>query len=253
MTSGVNLDSADFLFLRPDSLPVAPASPWAGDSLSAFAVSGVRHAGVQGTALPYAVHTDSTLTIVLLACFVLTVAAAAWARRGASHYYLYILVPTGCMLIALAAFMMGSGLLPDYVVQEYHLAIVGLLFAAAMAFFVLKWCVCMVTNLILFDGKKSLQWHQSFLVGTAFEGIAMFPLVLLLVYFDWRADFAWIYVILVLFLNKMLSFYKDWSIFFKQKRAYLQFFLYFCALELTPLLAVCSECRVIINTIKVNY
>ncbi len=223
------------------------------DSLPAFVASRGHHLGLQGTSLPYSVRSDSMLTILLLLCFVLTVAAVAWAKRSTSQAYLYVLAPTGILLMAFAFFMAGSGYLPSFVVEEHHLAIVGLLFLTIMAFFVVKWCVCMAVNLILFDRKKSLQWSKAFLVASTFEGIAMFPLVLLSVYFDLRADLAFFYVIFVLFLNKMLSFYKDWSIFFKQNRGYLQFFLYFCALEITPLLAFCGECQVIVNTIKVNF
>jgi hypothetical protein len=78
---------------------------------------------------------------------------------------------------------------------------------------------------------------RSQLFLTAGEGVLLFPLVLLQVYFDLSLESAAVYFIFVLILNKFLTFYKSWIIFFRQKSVFLQNILYFCALEIAPLLA----------------
>ena len=46
---------------------------------------------------------------------------------------------------------------------------------------------------------------------------------------------AGIYLLCVLMVVKLLLFYKCFIIFFKRLGSFLQFFLYFCALEVVPL------------------
>ena len=81
----------------------------------------------------------------------------------------------------------------------------------------------------------------------------MYPLVMLQVYFDLSLENAAVFFVIVLILNKILTFYKSWIIFFKQKGLFLQNILYFCALEITPVLAFCGTWLMIINKLKVNF
>ena len=68
----------------------------------------------------------------------------------------------------------------------------------------------------------------------------LFPNVMLLAYFNLSIKHAVIYALAVIILVKLLSFYKAYLIFFRRNGAILQFFLYFCALELMPLGALCG-------------
>ena len=110
-----------------------------------------------------------------------------------------------------------------------------------------------VVNNIFFGSKKSLQWNKTFLLLVAVEGLLMFPIVMVLVYFGLEVVDMAFFFLFVLFLNKMLVFYKEWGIFFKQNPFGLQFFLYFCALEIVPLLALVGGGQLLLNTIKVNF
>jgi hypothetical protein len=76
---------------------------------------------------------------------------------------------------------------------------------------------------------------------------------MLQVYFDLSLEKAAFLFCFVLFLNKILAFYKSWLIFFKQKGLYFQNILYFCALEITPILAFCGAWLMIVNNLKVNF
>ena len=106
---------------------------------------------------------------------------------------------------------------------------------------------------VFFGGKKSIQWGQAFLYVTALEGVLLLPLIVALVYFNILVKNAIYYCVAVLFLNKMLTFYKSYRIFFKQNGRYLENILYFCALEITPLLALGGLWMIMVNKLKVIF
>ena len=53
-------------------------------------------------------------------------------------------------------------------------------------------------------------------------------------------------------LAKILTFYKSFTIFFYQKGGFLQIILYFCALEMIPLMMLWSGLLVITENLKIN-
>lgn len=86
--------------------------------------------------------------------------------------------------------------------------------------------------------EKNEQWLKAYLFLLSCEGVLLFPVVMLLSYFDLSLQVAVIYTIIVLVLVKILSFYKSYLIFFKRNGLFLQIILYFCALEVVPLSAL---------------
>ena len=117
----------------------------------------------------------------------------------------------------------------------------------------MKTCLYTIVNNVFFDSKKNLQFIKSLLLITSLEGGAMFPLVLLLAYFQLSTQNAIIYSAILLTLVKLMTFYKSYIIFFKQKGLFLQIILYFCALEMTPLIVLWNALTVVANILKVNY
>ena len=107
-------------------------------------------------------------------------------------------------------------------------------------------------NWIFFEKKANEQWIVSQLFITGMLGVMLFPVVLLLAYFDLPIDKAVQYVITVIVVTKMLSFYKCYSIFFRRLEAFLQIILYFCTLELIPLLSLWGVLQLIGNYLKIN-
>ena len=84
----------------------------------------------------------------------------------------------------------------------------------------------------------------------AWLGIVAFTLQ---IYFDFSTENALIYIGFVLFLNKILTFYKAYQIFFRGNGLYLQTFLYFCTLEIAPMLALGGAGLAIIDSVKINF
>ena len=100
-----------------------------------------------------------------------------------------------------------------------------------------------------FEGK----YHVLHGVISAMEGIALFPIVMLQSYFGISVQSAIIYAAIVLILVKLLTIYKCFVIFFRQNGAILQIILYFCALEIIPMLALAGFLVMIVDYLKINF
>ena len=229
--------------------------------------------GMVGTPHGYSVGGDDLMTIVLLACTVLLVLLLSFNGRfllekskefffahsgddydvltASTARYLPLLA-VGCCLLGLGWYVVVGNELPE-TFREVPVAVVAVFAAAFALFFLLKDLLYEIVNGVLFGSKKSIQWRQSFLFLTTLEGAMMLPMVVALFYFDLPANFAIYGGVVVLFLNKMLTFYKSYNIFFQQNERFLENILYFCALEITPLLAFCGLWMIIVNVLKINF
>ena len=110
-----------------------------------------------------------------------------------------------------------------------------------------------ISGWVFFDKKKNVQWLKAYLFLISCEGVALFPMVMLLSYFELSLQVAVIYTLVVLGIVKILSFYKTYLIFFKRNGVFLQIFLYFCALEVVPLLALWGGLVLISHYLKINF
>jgi hypothetical protein len=106
---------------------------------------------------------------------------------------------------------------------------------------------------VFWDSKKNTQWVHSFVLLIMMEGIFLLPISLLLVYGDLPLGMMTKCCVSVLILIKILSFYRTYCIFFKQNGLKLQIILYFCALEITPLLALWGILVMMTNHLKINF
>ena len=230
--------------------------------------------GEPGTPIPYNISTDNMLTaslLLLLMSFVVILAKSAQSTVQQGKQFLFgthrndvgketsnllfciCMLPINCWLLAIFSHSYASEHITRHFSVEPPILVVTIFFAAFLGYFLLKWLAYTVVNAILFSGKKRQQWNSDFLFITAIEGVLMFPLVFLLVYFDLSTKNALFYFGFILILNKMLAFHKGWTIFFKQNAGYLQIFLYFCALEAAPLLAFSGVWLALVNFLKVNF
>ena len=107
-----------------------------------------------------------------------------------------------------------------------------------VAYLLMKIGLYLLVNWVFFHGKEIEQWNKSQLYITTMEGLLMAPVTLLFVYDKLSLFPTLICVGIVVVLCKLCTFYKCYLIFFKRFAAFLQIFLYFCALELIPLAAL---------------
>lgn len=213
--------------------------------------------GVAGDPVPYTIAGDSLITSILLACFLLASIAIANSgrflyrqlrsffrtpREGTTtvtetsyelRFQLFLVAQT-CLLSAIIyyfflQYFMGR----SFAIEHYQ--VLGIFTGVFAVYFVVKGLLYTMVDLVFFDSKKNEQWIKAALFLVSSEGILLFPVVLLLSYFNLTIHAAVVYSVSIVILSKLLSFYKTNSIFFKGSISVVQSFLYFCALEVMPL------------------
>ena len=131
--------------------------------------------------------------------------------------------------------------------------LIAIFLAMIIAYFIGKALLYALVNGIFFGGKKSKQWIKSMLFITSFEGVLLFPAVLMFMFLGMTTRDVVIYFIIALFLVKMLTFYKCYVTFFRRNEFKLQIILYLCTLEIVPLLAFWGALVTTANNLKINF
>jgi hypothetical protein len=237
-------------------------------------ISGGRQ-GVSGDPIPYTIAGDNLITSILLGCFVLTLTAYSVSRgfierqvkkffyvqhgkttavtetASELRFQLFLVLQTS-LLQALVFFFYNSSVSSDtYVLEQYQvIGIYGAMFACYYAF---KFMMYFLTNMVFFDKGRNEQWLKSFLFIISSTGLLLFPAVMLLAYFDMAIKTVAVYALVVIVLSKVLTFFKTYIIFFRQNGRFLQNILYFCALEIMPLLSMLGVMITANSYLKVNY
>ena len=125
--------------------------------------------------------------------------------------------------------------------------------AAALGYLLFKAIAYQFVNWVFFDHKKNEQWNKAILFVTAIEGLAFAPVVFLLVYGSLPVHTALMILAIVIFLAKILVIYKCHLIFFRRVGAFLQIILYFCALEMIPLICLVGLLENFNHHLQINF
>ena len=247
---------------------------FSNDSLYHEEVKAGRH-GFAGDPVPYALHNDDIITGLLLLCFlfitfVISRISGFMIRQAKDFFYptksASMLLETGleirmqivfgfvtCLQLALLYYFYVMRYVSDSFILNSEYALLGIYMVTFIVYFIAKTLLYTMADRVFFGRRKNLQFLGSLLFITANEGVMLFPLVLLLTYFQISIQIAAYYFIFVLIFVKSLTFYKSYVIFFKQKDFFLQIILYFCTLEMIPLSVLWTALAVITNSLKVNY
>ncbi len=234
---------------------------------------GVR--GVAGDPVPYAMHNDDIITALLLMCFlfimfVLSRISEFMVHQAKDFFYPSksnnMLIETGleirmqiifglvtCLQLALIYYYYVIRYVSNSFILNSEYALLGIYLTTFIAYFGVKTLLYSMADRVFFGRRKNLQFLGSLLFITATEGVMLFPLSLLLIYFQISIHIAIYYFIFVLAFVKIMTFYKSYVIFFKQKDFFLQIILYFCTLEMIPLSVLWTALAVITDSLKVNY
>lgn len=231
--------------------------------------------GVTGNPKPYTAASDNLITGLLLTCFVLALLAFQKSRhfivRQLKHFFIpsyanrntitetlvelrfqFFLVIQTCFLLALVYFFYVQDTYGHLFFVSQH-QLIGIFSAMLLFYFLAKAGGYSLVNWTFFDSKKNLQWTKVFLFIISVEGVFIFPIVLLHIYFNISLKTTYIYVILVLVLFKMLTIYKYSNIFFQKNSFYLPKILYLCALEIAPILLMWTALEAASSFLKVNF
>lgn len=249
--------------------------PLINDSLLCATQAHSSAYGVAGNPVPTQFGNDDPTTITLLLCFVFIVSTLAFSRafigRQLSNFFYdthsdelnnvtsnelriqLLLVLVGSLLLGICSYLVAADGFPGIFVNDTQI-FVSLLFAALFAgYFTVKWIVHYIVDIVFFGSKKTLQYFKIQLFITACSTTLTLPLIMLQVFFDLSIEKSLICFGFVLILNKILTFYKCWFIFFRQNGFFLQTFLYFCTLEITPIFAFSGIWLMMVNNLKINF
>ena len=247
---------------------------FSNDSLYHPELDGGRY-GVAGDPVPETLSNDSLISGLLILCFLLMTLAFSrisgfFGRQIKDFFYLqkgeHSVEETGdeikfqiifsiitCFICSLLYYLYVLTLVDNTFIFSTEHLLLGVIFLVMAAYFLLKFLLYTIVNNIMFDGSRNKKFLTTLIFLISMEGVLLFPVLLLCTYFQFPIHNAAIYTFLVVFFFKILIFYKTYVIFFAQKALYVQIFLYFCALEMVPLLSLWGGLAVIVNHLRVIF
>ncbi len=111
-------------------------------------------------------------------------------------------------------------------------------FVAALAWIYLKGLLYQFLNWIFFDRESNKKWMSSYFLMNSLSAFAVFPIALLAIFGNLPLQITLFSLLFVLISVKILLFFKIANNFKVKNAEYLFIFLYFCAVEIVPALAI---------------
>lgn len=216
---------------------------------------------MNGIPLPYLMHSDWMITLILFGCLIMVSYALTHIKKflflqfrffitsrerasmfddatsGDVHYTLLLLLNSFIMQ-GFCNYYYFSETRPLLFYKISHLFLLILFVLLPILLFVLKWIAYQWVNWVFFSRGRNIVWMASYLHISVWVGLLLLPVVLLTVYFDLNLYFSLILMGLVFVLAKIMLFYKAFYNFFPKLYGFLHLILYFCTLEILPDLLV---------------
>lgn len=225
----------------------------AQDSILARLLTYTEVPGMEGVPIPYQLRTDDGIMSLILLCFFMLTYVLSKGRNflvqqfkelfssrerpsffseetNTDFRYRFLLVLNTCLVMGLLLFEQCS----QHVMPT--LSGVALYAGICMVYFAMKLASYAFTNWVLFNKNKQKPWLDAFSLVFGVEGILLFPVLLLLIYFDLSADKKLLFAGLAILFGKILLFCKCANIFFRKKHRSFYLIVYFCAVEIVPCL-----------------
>ena len=123
---------------------------------------------------------------------------------------------------------------PDFFFSTNHTAMLCIYAGVFTAYLISKWIIYSFINWIFFDKEKNKLWIESVFNIIAAMGLILFPTVLYIIFLDSEFHFSGKIILTIIFISKILLFYKCFRYFFRNFHGVLHLILYFCTLEIIP-------------------
>ena len=215
--------------------------------------------GMAGDPVPYRFRTDNFVTIVLMVSFFLVVWVISRSRRFLTHRVkdffherqrenlfaertdnelrgqLFLVFQT-CFVLGILFFDCTQELQEEVFNQVSPYKLLGVSTGICLIYYMLKIGVCSFVNSTFFTRDKCERWSEAYMLTVLALGLSLFPVALLVVYFDLSFSHLTMLAFGLLAVDKLLLMYKTYTIFFRYTLGWVHLILYFCTLEITPLL-----------------
>ena len=168
-------------------------------------------------------------------------------------YMQIVLTGLTCMVYALLYYLYATEFVASTYVTSSEYVLLVIFLGVFVGYYLLRFGLYSMVNLLFFKSSENKKFLTSLLYISAVEGLLLYPALALLAFMHLPAQNAIWYCIIVLILVKIMTFYKSFTIFFKQNDLFLQIILYFCALEMVPLISLWGGLLVIVDYLKINF
>lgn len=221
----------------------------------------IKPTGMAGDPVPYLFRNDNFVTISLLLSFFLVV----WVISRSRHYLheqaknffhererenmfsertqtelrgqIFLVFQT-CFLLGILFFDFTQEKQVEVFNHVSPYIILGTSVALCALYYMAKTVLYSFVNSIFFESRPCARFSETYMVSVLALGLALLPVTLLVVYFDLSFHSLSIVFLCILTLDKTMLLYKSWRIFFSYRWGWLHLFLYFCALEIVPVLVL---------------
>ncbi|MBR1711798.1 MAG: DUF4271 domain-containing protein [Alloprevotella sp.] len=271
LTDSLQSDSLNTpqLLIRPDTDSTDAAAYALPDSL--LTGHATSRQGVEGDPLPYRLRNDDVVTSALVLSFFFII----WVLTRSRNYLLgkltnffrakecenmftpqvetelrgvpFLIFQT-CFVMGVLAFDILQEILPPGVAEgatPYALLLAATLLC--FAYYLLKIGLYRFVNAVFFTRETAGRWHDLYLLSILSTGLCLFPVALLVVYFDLSLHYTLLSIVAILALAKLLLFFKSFHVFSRSEATVFHIILYFCTLELLPLYFLWSAAAYVLN------
>lgn len=231
--------------------------------------------GTAGEPIPYGIARDNVIVIMLLLCFVTTALGISKSshfvlkqakmffrpRRSGSaddsgtllgRRFQYVLSLQSFLLFGLVYFFYAERYVADLFITDNY-AVIAAFSLIVLGYAVAKGLMYRLSGYVFFGKSSTSAWMRDYLFILCSEGVLLLPLVLLQAFFSMPVEATLACTVALVAAGRILSFYKTYVIFFRQKRLYLQNVLYFCTLEITPIAALAGLLGEAADYLKVSF
>lgn len=164
---------------------------------------------------------------------------------------LFLILQT-CFTVAILFFVHTQVRLTEVFNQNSPYVLLGIDAAITLAYFAAKFTAYRFVNWVFFTDAQSRRWTDSLMLCIGLTGISLFAVALLVVYFDLSYQALQIAAVLLVCAFKLLLLAKCKQIFFNYKLGGLHLILYFCTLEILPVLLLWKALVYCNETLIVN-
>lgn len=226
----------------------------------------MNEAGVIGGELtPYLLSDDEWITGILIGCFVITACVLSQGKilllqslrklfstheighlfhkqPAIDSYFLTLLTLQTCLLVSILLLKFQSDGFVISTTERLTTSASSILLACyslvTVLYCIAKRYIYRFINWIFFDKAKNNLWTDAYFFILSIFGMLLLPVTLLAVYGNLPFHLSIIIPVFLFFLMNLIFIYKCFSIFFSQLHGSFYLFLYFCTLEILPLLVV---------------
>ena len=232
--------------------------------------------GMPGEPLPYLLHTDWMITIILFLCILGTTFAfskeekyllqqlkASFNNRERSSmfdevttsdiHYKILLMLHSCVLLGFCFYYYYANHTPELFAQIPHIKILGGYTLSICLFIFLKSTLYRFINWVFFQKVKNSLWIASFFNLFIWLGVLMLPIVLVTIYFDISSQKSLLMMGILIIFAKFSLFWICFSNFFEKIHGVFHLILYFCALEILPDLLFWKGIELVNNNLILNF